>query len=124
MKFDELYEELMGSPNSMDDYVEMVKSMPGDQLMGVFREDLHAYFGGIKGTAGEDDAQARIEIIGNELLKKGFMPEDISTVYRQVEAEEREKSQQADEYEHKGWPGDGSGEDDFADYNQMEGNDY
>lgn len=30
----------------------------------------------------------------------------------------------SDEYEHKGWPGDGSGEDDFADYNQNEGNDY
>lgn len=28
------------------------------------------------------------------------------------------------EYEHRGWPGDGSGEDDFADYNQMEGDDY
>lgn len=33
-------------------------------------------------------------------------------------------SEQPDEYEHKGWPGDGSGEDDFADYNQNEGNDY
>jgi hypothetical protein len=29
-----------------------------------------------------------------------------------------------DDYVHKGWPGDGSGEDDFADFNQMEGNDY
>jgi hypothetical protein len=29
-----------------------------------------------------------------------------------------------DEYEHKGWAGDGTGEDDFADYNQNEGNDY
>jgi hypothetical protein len=36
---------------------------------------------------------------------------------------EAEKDYQ-DEYEHKGWPGDGSGEDDFADYNQNEGNDY
>ena len=29
-----------------------------------------------------------------------------------------------DDHVYKGWPGDGSGEDDFADYNQMEGNDY
>jgi len=36
---------------------------------------------------------------------------------------EREEHQD-DEYEHRGWPGDGSGEDDFADYNQNEGNDY
>jgi hypothetical protein len=34
------------------------------------------------------------------------------------------RQEQEDEYEHKGWPGDGSGEDDFADYNQNEGNDY
>jgi hypothetical protein len=34
---------------------------------------------------------------------------------------EREE-QQDDEY--RGWPGDGSGEDDFADYNQREGDDY
>jgi hypothetical protein len=38
--------------------------------------------------------------------------------------EAAEKDYQDDEYEHRGWPGDGSGEDDFADYNQNEGNDY
>jgi hypothetical protein len=38
--------------------------------------------------------------------------------------EDSEKDYQDDEYEHRGWPGDGSGEDDFADYNQNEGNDY
>jgi hypothetical protein len=29
-----------------------------------------------------------------------------------------------DEYTYRGWPGDGSGEDDLADYNQMEGGDW
>jgi hypothetical protein len=29
-----------------------------------------------------------------------------------------------DEYAYRGWSGDGSGEDDLADFNQMEGNDY
>jgi hypothetical protein len=38
--------------------------------------------------------------------------------------EAAEKDYQDDEYKHRGWPGDGSGEDDFADYNQNEGNDY
>ena len=41
-----------------------------------------------------------------------------------AERDSYEKDYQDDEYEHRGWPGDGSGEDDFADYNQMEGNDY
>jgi len=29
-----------------------------------------------------------------------------------------------DAYEHRGWPGDGSGVDDFQDYNQNEADDY
>jgi len=29
-----------------------------------------------------------------------------------------------DSFQHAGWPGDGSGEDDFADFNQNEGNDW
>jgi len=37
---------------------------------------------------------------------------------------EKDSYERDDEYEHRGWPGDGSGMDDFADYNQMEGNDY
>jgi hypothetical protein len=40
-----------------------------------------------------------------------------------AERDSYEKDRQ-DDYEHRGWPGDGSGEDDFADYNQNEGNDY
>jgi len=38
--------------------------------------------------------------------------------YHDAEAYKRE------EEEHKGWPGDGSGTDDLADYNQNEANDY
>lgn len=88
MKFDKLFEEVMGGPeSSLDSFVDFVKSIPGEQLIKIFREDLHAYFGGIEGTSNEKDAQDRIEIIGNELLKKGFMPEDINTVYRQVHDE-------------------------------------
>lgn len=41
-----------------------------------------------------------------------------------VSVSDEEPVDYGNEYEHKGWPGDGSGEDDFADYNQMEGNDY
>lgn len=49
---------------------------------------------------------------------------DIEAVLDQIGGPSGESEYQDDEYEHRGWPGDGSGEDDFADYNQMEGNDY
>lgn len=53
---------------------------------------------------------------------------DIEAVLDQIGGPSGESDYQSeyqdDEYEHRGWPGDGSGEDDFADYNQMEGNDY
>lgn len=35
-----------------------------------------------------------------------------------------EDSVSSDTYEHQGWPGDGSGEDDFADFNANEVDDY
>ena len=44
--------------------------------------------------------------------------------YMSQDPEAGDTTSEDDSYEYKGWPGDGSGEDDFADYNQMEGNDY
>lgn len=125
MKFDKLFEEVMNGPKE-EDSLEFIKSIPVEQLIKIFREDLHIYFQSIEGTAHEDAAQDRIQMIGNELLAKGLMPEDLDTIYKQIhdEASNASEEPQHDEYEHKGWPGDGSGEDDFADYNQMEGDDY
>ena len=94
MKFDKLFEKVMNgdSEPAGDDFVEFVKSIPGEQLVKIFREDLHIYYTSIEGTSNEDEAQERIEIIANELLKKGFMPEDINTIYRQVHDEVKETS--------------------------------
>lgn len=88
MKFDRLFEKVMGSSEpSTDNFVEFIKSIPGPQLEKIFREDLHIYYTSIEGTSNEDAAQERIEIIANELLKKGLLPEDINTIYKQVHDE-------------------------------------
>ena len=123
MKFDKLFEEVMSGQPSTEDYIDMIKSMPTDQLTGLFREDLHIYYERIKGTASEGEAQDRISDMGNELLSRGVSSEELAAIRDEVEASAG-KHQEEDEYEHKGWPGDGTGEDDFADFNQMEGDDY
>lgn len=105
-----------------DDFIDMIKSMPTDQLKGLFREDLHAYYELIQGSASEDRAQDRITMIGNELLSRGITSDELAAI--RDEAKQATEKHHDEEYEHRGWPGDGSGEDDFADYNQMEGNDY
>lgn len=89
MKFDKLFEEVMkdDSGSSLDSFVEFIKTIPGPQLEKIFREDLHVYYTSIEGTSNEDEAQDRIEIIANELLKKGLMPEDVETIHRQVHDE-------------------------------------
>lgn len=86
MKFDKLFEEVMGVSKD-EDSLEFIKSIPVEQLIKIFREDLHIYFQSIEGTQHEDAAQDRIQMIGNELLKKGLLPEDIDTIYRQVHDE-------------------------------------
>ncbi len=43
--------------------------------------------------------------------------------YEDVQFEDR-MSADTDDCQDHGWPGDGSGEDDFADYNQNEADDY
>lgn len=71
----EVYEEPIN-----DDFVDMIESMPTDQLKGLFREDLHAYYELIEGSASEDRAQDRIEMIGNELLKRGLTSEELAAI--------------------------------------------
>ena len=86
MKFDRLFEKVMNVAKD-EDSLEFIKSIPVEQLVKIFREDLHVYFQSIEGTQHEDVAQERIQMIGNELLTKGLMPEDIDTIYRQVHDE-------------------------------------
>ena len=86
MKFDKLFEKVMGVAKE-EDSLEFIKSIPVEQLIKIFREDLHTYFQSIEGTAHEDAAQEHIQMIGNELLAKGLMPEDLDTIYKQVHDE-------------------------------------
>ena len=43
---------------------------------------------------------------------------------RECQEDHDRECREDEDYEHQGWPGDGSGEDDFADYNQNEADDY
>jgi hypothetical protein len=49
---------------------------------------------------------------------------DVSHIMELLGGNEDVEKDSYEKDEHKGWPGDGTGEDDFADYNQNEGNDY
>lgn len=69
-----------------DDFVDMVKSMPTDQLKGLFREDLYAYYELIQGSASEDLAQDRIAMIGNELLSRGLTSDELAAIRDEAEA--------------------------------------
>jgi hypothetical protein len=54
------------------------------------------------------------------------VPEEVTPVdaHLEMEFEDRISGQCGDTEENAGWPGDGSGIDDFADFNQGEADDY
>ena len=82
-------------------------------------------------TEQHDFAIARIKELQNPALQpldmslswelNGLMTQ-VATQEARVQAESSEWH--AFDREEQGWPGDGSGEDDLADYNQNEGNDW
>jgi hypothetical protein len=72
-------------------------------------------------TAQYEKALTRLMELNNLYTVPGDK-EDIEKEYLTELVSEYET--QAQEFEYVGWPGDGSGEDDFADYNQNEGNDW
>lgn len=74
-------------------------------------------------TAQYDNALVRLM----ELSNLHIVPGDADYREQQSLLELRERYEDehnAEVQEQYGWPGDGSGEDDFADYNQNEGNDW
>jgi hypothetical protein len=140
MKFDDFYNKLMNEAETP-----AVKSRL-DKL-GQTMSDADAAYVVIHDTLQNSDADEDNYIALAKELKDGGMSNDeysLETLQKALEYakydgwsfdvshlmellggnEDAEKDYQDDEYEHRGWPGDGSGEDDFADYNQMEGNDY
>ena len=139
MKFDELYNKLMteASPEVEDKVNKMIDAASmsdAEAAYTIIKHYLH------KDNVGMDDYIT----VGKELKDAGMGRDehsletlemahkyaqndgwdfDIEGILDQIGGPSGETEYQ-DEYEYKGWPGDGSGEDDFADYNQMEGSDY
>jgi len=147
MKFDDLYNSLMTEnrtgamgPEAKIDKISRL------QKLGQTMSDAHAAYVVIHDTLkGSEFANEEDYYVLARELKGGGMSNDeysLETLQKALEYakydgwsfdvshlmellggnEDTERDYQDDEY--KGWPGDGSGEDDFADYNQMEGNDY
>ena len=106
-----IHDTLYGTDMAHDNYIALGKELK-DGGMGTDKYSLETLQKALE-YAKQDGWEFDIEAILDQLGG----PADAEDDY------EREEHQD-DEYEYKGWPGDGSGEDDFADYNQMEGNDY
>lgn len=86
MKFDKLFEEVMGSAEK--DLVDMIKSMPTDQLIGLYIEDLYAlYTGGLFDRHDSDRAKQQINLIKQELLSRGESEEKLNTIEDDIKEE-------------------------------------
>jgi hypothetical protein len=129
MKFDELYNKLMteAETNKSPSVPEIIKTLenalapfdkPGEQAA---LEELEAYGQPLKSMSDGD----KLTVINYFETRWADVP-FIAQMIKDYAFDNY--SQKDDWYEeepqHKGWPGDGSGEDDFADYNQNEADDY
>lgn len=99
-----IHDTLYGTDMTHDDYITLGKELKD-------------------GGMGRDEYSIETLQKALEYAKQDGWEFDIEAILDQLGGPSGESEYQ-DEYEHRGWPGDGSGEDDFADYNQMEGNDY
>ena len=145
MKFDELYNKLMTEAETP-----AVKSRL-DKL-GATMSDADAAYVVIHDTLQNSDADEDKYIALAKELKDGGMSNDeysLETLQQaleyakqdgwdfdvshimellggneDLERDSYEREEYQDEYEHRGWPGDGTGMDDLEDLNQREGDDY
>lgn len=100
-----IHDTLYGTDMAHDDYIALGKELKD-------------------GGMGRDEYSIETLQKALEYAKQDGWEFDIEAVLDQLGGPSGESEYQDDEYAYKGWPGDGSGEDDFADYNQMEGDDY
>jgi len=149
MKFDDLYNKLMTENRSgamgHETNLDKISRL---QKLGKTMSDADAAYVVIHDTLkGTEFAKPDAYIALAKELKDGGMSNDeysLETIQKALEYakydgwsfdvshvmellggnEDAERDSYEQDNEYKGWPGDGSGEDDFADYNQMEGNDY
>lgn len=110
MKFDDLFKKLM-TENEQSEY------KPIQELNTI--EEIQARINEI-----EQEMEEGEDVITPGSYSYDVLNGDLQYLYNKLSDLKAQQEQEHNEYEHKGWPGDGSGEDDFADYNQMEGNDY
>ena len=104
-----IHDILKGPDATHDDYITLGKELK-DGGMGIDEYSLETLQKALE-YAKQDGWDFDVEAIMDQLGGPAGAEEDY----------EREEHQ---DNEYKGWPGDGTGEDDFADYNQNEGNDY
>jgi hypothetical protein len=150
MKFDDLVNNILNEESSIDTWhkAQMDKETRLHKL-GTHMSDADAAYVVIHDILKDSNASKDAYIALGKELKDGGMGTDeysLETLQKALEyakydgwefdidaimdqlggpagyKDDYEREEQQDEY--RGWPGDGSGEDDFADYNQMEGNDY
>lgn len=149
MKFDDLVNQLLNETKASEQRLDNMAKL---HKLGAKMSDAEAAYTVISDVFNKGEQNADDYIALGKELKDGGMDRDeysIETLQKALEyarqdgwefdieaildqlggpaghKEDYEREEhQDDDYEHRGWPGDGSGEDDFADYNQMEGNDY
>jgi len=150
MKFDDLCNQILNETDASEQRLNKIAGQSKLDKLGTHMSDADAAYVVIHDILKDSNASedAYIEL-GKELRDGGMGTDEYSleTLQKALEyakqdgwdfdieaildqlggpsgESEYQDEYQDDEYEHRGWPGDGSGEDDFADYNQMEGNDY
>jgi len=152
MKFDDLVNSLLNETDASEQRLDKIAGQSKLDKLGTHMSDADAAYVVIHDILKDSNASedAYIEL-GKELRDGGMSTDEYSleTLQKALEYAKQDgwdfdveaimdqlggpagaeddyerEEQQDDEYEYKGWPGDGSGEDDFADYNQREGDDY
>jgi len=149
MKFDDLYNKLMTENRTgAEGHEAKIDKISRLQKLGQIMSDADAAYVVIHDTLkGSEHANEEDYYVLARELKGGGMSNDeysLETLQQALEYakydgwsfdvshlmellggnEDAERDSYEQDNEYRGWPGDGSGEDDFADYNQMEGNDY
>lgn len=146
MKFDDLVNQLLNETEAAETRLDNMARL---HKLGAKMSDAEAAYTVIQDVLKDSNASEDDYIALGKELKDGGMGRDeysIETLQKALEyarqdgwefdieaildqlggpsGESEYQDEYRDEYEHRGWPGDGSGEDDFADYNQREGDDY
>ncbi len=102
MKFDDLCNKILNEDESLDiwhkaqmdkeakgnDFMDMIKSMPTDQLTSLYIEDLSTmYTGGLFDRHEQEKAKQLINLIKQELLSRGESEEKLNTIEDDIKEE-------------------------------------